>query len=549
MDKQKNIRSGWLALTLATLAMSMIACGPATQPAPQAPAETQEKPQYGGTFVFAGLSSPAHLDVLVGAGTGDNRNSGGIYDKLLEYDYIDPDYEANYNLVSSLAERWEITPDGKSYTLFLRKDVKWHDGEPFTGADVVYTFQRIINEKGSLSSKLTDVERMEALDTYTVKLTSRVADASFLLGLGANNMGIQPKHVSDRGMDLKKTAIGTGPFKLESFDPKSKSVWVKNPNFWQQGLPYMDRVDLIWGLDKPGMMAAFAALKVDNTYIIDQVAKDTIQKVNPNAQLIKFYWPGTSLMINTKHPILQDLRVRRAIHLATDRQEQIKINAAGDGVLGCYLTGAKTGWCLPGLEQMPGFRQPKDQDIAEAKRLLAEAGYAKGFEFNVLWSAAYTQLPPLVEVFATQMERIGVKAVLDGRDTPTYNDLQRKGIFDAIALSSAPWGATLEKSSVHQYYHTKGVLNKHGYGNAELDRLIDQQAVTFDPEERKKLWQQMQHIMLDNLWNITFTGNAQYGMVQPWVKGPMTLSAGHWQTWPSPRIATTWLDQKMLPQR
>src|SRR3990172_597780 len=116
----------------------------AAQPAaPQAPA-ADEKPQYGGTMGYGGLSAPSHLDVLVGAATGGNRNSGGVYDRLVDYDYADPNYKVDYKLVPGLADRWEMSPDGKTYTFFLHKGVKWHDGEDFTAADVVYTFQRII---------------------------------------------------------------------------------------------------------------------------------------------------------------------------------------------------------------------------------------------------------------------------------------------------------------------------------------------------------------------------------------------------------------------
>ena len=543
MTSQNINRWTLLALPLALFALGLAACGPSAQPAaPQAPATTDEKPQYGGTMIYGGLSAPPTLDVLANAGPGDGRNSGGVYDKLVDYDYADPNYTVDYKLIPGLAERWEISPDGKTYSFFLRKGVKWHDGEPFTAADVVYTYKRIIDEKFRLYGFLTDVDKVEALDPYTVKLTNRFSSVTFLLGLAASNMGIQPKHVADKGMDLKKIAIGTGPFKLDSYDAKSHTVWVKNPDYWQQGLPYIDRVDLIWSLDKPAMLAGVAIGKVDTTYTLGKVDVETVKKSNPNIQVISFAMAPPTMAINIEKPPFNDVRVRRAIHLAVDRQELIKVNGAGEGYINCFLPGTKTGWCIPGLEQLPGFRQPKDQD-------LAEAGYPNGIEFNAVYGTAYTASVPLSELFATQMARIGVKVRLDGRDTPTYNDIQAKGTYDTFFSQSAGWPETTDKSNVFNWFGTGGAFNKHGAGNAELDKLIEQQAQTFNIEERKKMWHQMQKIVLDNVWGIPFTDNLQYSIVQPWVKGPMVLNGDSWQSMNAPRMATTWLDQKLLPQR
>ena len=541
-------RWAWLTLPVAILALGIAACGPATQPTAQQAPAADEKPQYGGTLVYGGLSAPSHLDVLAGGGTGDTRNSGAIYDKLVEYDYMDPNYKVDYKLVPALADRWEISPDGKTYTFFLHKGVKWQDGEGFTAADVVYTFQRIMKEKGPLFANLIDTDSVEALDPYTVKLSNRQADVTFMIRIGANNMAIQPKHLADKGVDLKKTAVGTGPFKLESFDPKTHSVWVKNPTYWKSGLPYLDKVDLIWSLDKPSLLAAVSIGKIDTTYNIEKVDLETVQRSNPNIQVFKQAYLTPVLYFNLDHPAFKDIRVRRAIHLAVDRQELIKINGKGEGTLMCYMPGYKTGWCIPGFEQLPGFRPQKEQDIAEAKRLLADAGYANGFEFNLLYSRAFTQSVPLSELFATQMARIGVKVVVDGRDTPTFNDLVNKGTYDASLNQSAAWSDTTDKTALVNFYSTKGVLNKHGVGNAELDKLIDQQAQTFDVEARKKMWYQMEQIVLDNMWAVPFTNNAQYSLVQPWIKGPTILNLD-WQSMNSPRMSTTWLDLKTVPQR
>ena len=552
MDNQSKARRASFALSMVVLAIGVAACGPAAQPgAPQAsPVGTQEKPLYGGTMFYAGLSGPSNLDVLSKTATGDNRNSGGVYDRLVDYDYADPDYKVDYKMVPGLAERWTISPDGKTYTFFLHKGVKWHDGEDFTAADVVYTFNRIVEIKPSAYGYLVDMQKIEAVDPYTVKLTLKAPDVTFLIGLGASNMGMQPKHLSDQGADLKKVAVGTGPFKIESFDSKSRTVWVKNENYWQQGLPYIDKVNIIWGLDKPSMLAAFTVGKVDNTWMISKIDRDTVGKSNPDFKANEFEYAGPPIYMNTSKPPFNDLRVRQAINLAVDRQEFIKVNGYGSGSLSCFLPGAKTGWCLPGWDQLPGMRQPKDQDIAEARRLLAEAGYANGFDFKVLYSTAYTQAPPLVELFAGEMKKIGLNAVLDPRDTPTYNDLlQVKKEYETASAQGAAWSDTTTKSNVYNWFHTKGAFTIDGVGNAELDKLIIQQAVTTNLGERKKMWQQMEKIVLDNVWAIPFTDNKQFSLVQPWLKGPMVLNGDSWQGMTVPRMATSWLDQEMLPQR
>ena len=303
-------------------------CSPAAQaPAEKAPAAAADQPQCGGTARLFGLSLPAHLDALRGESTSGSRAVGGIYERLVNNDYADRvKWTVTGKMVPGLAERWEMSPDGKSYTFFLRKGVEFHDGEEFTAADVLFTYNRVLSEKPPVFSNLRDVVRLEAPDPYTVKITTSVASVSFLGGLADSALGIQPKHAADKGVDFKKDAIGTGPFKLGSHNAKTQTVWIKNENYWQKGLPYLDRVELIWPLDKSAMIAAFASGNIDTTQVLEASDFETIRKSVPNAQVLKDRYPSSSVLyLNIEHPALRDARVRRAMQLAVDRQDLAKL--------------------------------------------------------------------------------------------------------------------------------------------------------------------------------------------------------------------------------
>ena len=542
-------RLKWSALVFVLmLASAGVACSSAAQPpAEKAPAAAEEQPQYGGTARLFGLSSPVHMDMIATADSGQSRATGGIYERLVDFDYSDHNWDVNRVVVPALAERWEMTPDGKNYTFFLRKGVKYHDGEEFTAADVLFTYNRVIKEKTPLLNNLRDVDQIEAPDPYTVKITTRVADVTFLGGLTTVNLGIQPKHAADKGVDFRKVAIGTGPFKLGSNDVTTKTEWLKNENYWQKGLPYLDRVEVIWPLDKSGMIAAFASGVLDTTGLSNQADFDTLRKVVPSLQFIKGpFGSATDLYINIEHPAFKDIRVRRAMHLAVDRQELAKLISGGDLWLNCVFPSVLE-VCPPGMEQTPGFRQPKDADIAEGKRLMAEAGYPNGFEFKMTYSLQFTQSVPLVEPFVGFMARIGIKVIPDGRDTATYREIQRQGNYDAFLINML---GTEPAVNLYGYLHSKGTFNKHGTGSPALDRLIEQQTQAFDPKERKKLLAETARLLMDGLWTTTMVDATQYLMAQAWLKGPMvlnTVSNGSFA--PAQVMGTSWIDQKLAPKR
>ena len=527
-----------------------LACGSqaAQGPVPTQSQGKEEQPQYGGTLVWGGVTPPSgnNMDFIVSSSSGGTKAAAPVYEALVSEDIFDPNYQSERKVRPLLAERWEISPDNRDYTFYLRKGIKWQDGKgELTSADVLYTYQRIIDLKAPQSDKLRGVAKMEAPDPYTVKLATKGPDADFLIGLVGGSMGIQPKHAQDAGLDLKTVAIGTGPFKVQSYDAKSKNVLVRNENYWQQGLPYLDRAELIWSQDKPSLLAAMIARQVDTTWRIEKSDMQTILSGAPDAQVIRAPHDfNTGAYLNIEHSVLKDPRVRQAIHLAVDRQEFLKVVGQGEGFITCFLPGAR-GWCLPELAQLPGFRQPKDQDIAEAKRLLKEAGYANGFEFSLSYTDQSTVSPAIAEFFATQMAPLGIKAKLDLRDRNGFAQLGQTGNYDAIInfLASPTIG-----TAPYNYFHSKGSDNKHGMSDPEVDRLLEQQAQTLDPGERKKVWFDLERKLFEHNWSINFIDPITYSVIQPWIKGPTVLNMD-WSDGYAMRMATTWFDQKLMPKR
>lgn len=516
----------WLTVVGLALALAL-ACAPQAQRTPTAPREepktaAQEKPapKYGGVLVWAPIKARKFLHPFVGGTTDILRHTAVGYETLVAFEApLDGDERIDLKVIPWLAESWE-QPDEKTYVFHLRRGVKWHDGEEFTAEDVVATYNWVNDAKNGVTfarARLKDVESLQAMDRYTVKISLKAPSALFVDGLADENLLILPKRAFEQDWDLNKVLIGTGPFKLKSFEADKESIWVKNEDYWQKGRPYPDGVKQIWGLDASAMMAAFITGKNDLLALSDQPQLDALLKNRPDAQYINRitdmavgYYPKLD------RPPFNDLRVRRALHLTLDRQAMVQTLTFGKGIINPPIPGMKTGWAIPQEEllKMPGYRQPKDADIAEAKRLLAEAGYPNGFETTLLYQGEGIAQPPIAQMVATQALKVGIKITLDPQQTSTYRDREAKGLFDAVL---DPMAAAELTGRFVDRFHSKGGANKNGLADPKLDQLIDGVQYTADVEQRKKITRELQLYMLEQLYYLPTIDFATFGVYQPWV--------------------------------
>ncbi|MBI4636529.1 MAG: ABC transporter substrate-binding protein, partial [Candidatus Rokubacteria bacterium] len=246
-------RSPTLALIVALLLVTLVG----------APAAAQEKPRYGGILNWYVYGDPGRLDIHAESPLSVQQAVAGVYSGLLQHDPDNPG-----KIVADLAERWTVSPDGKIYTFHLRKGVKWHDGQPFSAADVKATFDRVLNPSfksprcGSMLKPV--VAGVEMVDPHTFQFNLKFPVAAFLDYLGSAWCRIAAKHVLDKHGDLTKpeAQIGTGPFKFKRYERGSVIEWEKNKDYFIPGLPYLDGVKQFVLVGFPTQLAAAKAGRV-----------------------------------------------------------------------------------------------------------------------------------------------------------------------------------------------------------------------------------------------------------------------------------------------
>src|SRR5262252_2119325 len=341
----------------------------------------------GGTLRYGILSAAAHFDVHQSGTVANIGPQSPMYDTLIRRSPKD-----GQTIIPDLAQRWDITPDGKKYTFHLRKGVKFHDGAELTSADVKATYDRIARPpKGVVIPRtplFATVGDIVAVDPYTVEF--RMTEArpkAYMLGAFASgwNIIVRKKTLDDNGGNLRQVMNypGTGPFKHVS--RTDKEVWIqeRNPNYWNKGLPYLDRLE-IYNLApfSPELGSSFLSGKVDYARIMDPIswrkAKEmpNVTATAMNQSVIQAYF------FNMKRKPFADPRVRRALHLATDRHVLIDVTKdTAPMQVGGFVYPFHE-WSTPKaqLEKRLGYQPDPKAAIQEAKTLMAAAGYAQGIK-------------------------------------------------------------------------------------------------------------------------------------------------------------------------
>lgn len=523
-----RVRVTFLAGGLSLL--GALACSPAAQPAPApagpavAPA-AGAAPQYGGVLKYGAVGKPDSLHPYLATSVDSELTVIELYDKLLRYDYSAEDFRADFPLVATLAERWN-QPDQTTYVLTLRGGVRWHDGQPFTAEDVVWSLEYLRDSKNNFrdAALLRGVDKIEQLDALTVRISLKDPNPQFLNAIADPQADIAPKHVFDKGgSDALATAgIGTGPFKLKTFDPTGTTSFVRFEDYWRKDksgnrLPFLNGIELTHNLDHAAQQAALAAREIDLYVAADKAPLDALTARVKDLQIKRHYsHHSPSLIFNFNVKPYDDVRVRRAFHLAIDRQELIDTSLGGEGIVAHPTAPAiKTGWGLPHDEilKLPGFRPQKEQDLAEAKRLLAEAGHGSGFKSNLVYNRSYAEVG-ILPIVAAQVKKIGVELDLQGVDSATYLRDQREGKFEAIYFNTAHPNLLLR---LDQLFTTKSPQNSFGMKDAQVDQWAEELRRAFDVEQQKRITRQIQARFLEQAYTAPLIDVAAFPTAQPWV--------------------------------
>ena len=535
---------------LAALLLAMVlGCTPTAQPpAKEAPAsgekpavEKPKEPKRGGVLsLVQTLGDPPSLDTHQESTGATTQAVHPSYDNLVRFDFNQPD-----KIVPDLAEKWEVSPDGKAYTFHLVKGVKFHKGQPFTSADVKFTVERVMNPPKGMVSPRRDqfkaVTSIETPDENTVVFNTNRPNPSLLAALAQGVLPIYSKQwIEANNNDIpKKEVNGTGPFIFKEYIRGNSVESVKNPDYWVKGLPYLDGIKQYLITDPNTALAAFRTGQVMLFSVpaasLDQLKQEMAEKVD--------FYPSegegfTALIPNHKRKPWDEPKVRQALNLAMDRNAAIQVLQQGSGVPGAYL---KTSgfWGLPTeeLAKLPGYGKDKAKDLEDGKKLLTEVGLKTPIDI-VLLTRKLQSYENIAVLYADQLKKVGINATIRARETAEAYDVIRNGDYDLIAWS---FGYSLEDpDAVYGEFVLCGAVRN--WGNActpEVDKLFDQQSQELDTGKRQQMVKEMEKkALMANQMIVSHRSVSTAGLYK-YVKG----YTPHAATRNNQRFSYVWLDK------
>jgi peptide/nickel transport system substrate-binding protein len=489
--------------------------------------ETGE-PRRGGILRVRGFDPPNFDPQLTVAGFTQSTLSF-VYSKLVRHKVGGDVPAGTFILEPDLAERWEALDD-TTYVFHLRKGVRWHNKPPVNGRqlvaeDVKFTYDRFLTEKGNTNRYLLDaVDRVEVVDRYTVKFLLKEPYA-WLLSVLAYPMStwiIAPEVVQQFG-DLKRpeTAIGTGPFLLERYEPNVKTVLKRNPDYFRDGQPYVDGVEWLVIPDESTGLAMYRTGQLDCgpgiNWAVRQQDLEALKKTHPHLRYQDFLSQTASVVtMRTDMPPFNDVRVRRAISHAIDRQALVEA-VWGRGAPTSAVARGLAEWTLP-IDQLGAGAKYYEYDPKEARRLLAEAGYPKGFKTQLtVTSGLGRDRVDEAQLVQRYLKEVGIDAELKIQEYGAYVATTVQGKFEGLV--DGPSGVTWEPDGrLYRAYASDSSRSMGHVNDPTLTAMLKEQRRTKDLEARKQLIFDIQRYVAEQQYYIYLNSNTITTSWQPYVK-------------------------------
>jgi len=498
----------------------------AAAPAIWTPAHAQS-PKRGGTLSLR-LWDPPHFDPHLTISYKTHIALTFTHSRLLKHKAGPGVVPGTFPIEGDLAESWTL-PNDTTYIFKLRKGVRWQNkppvnGRELTAEDVVYSVERFRTVKGNANAyMLSSLAKVEAPDKYTVKFTLKEPYVWFLDML-ANPMAVAivAKECVEKFGDLKKpeSAVGTGPWTLDSYRPNVGYTYVRNPGYFAAGLPYIDKVEVTVDEDNASRMAAFIAGKYDLGWEltgsiprVDWVQiKDTLKQRRPRLQTAEYPSNVMShISMRTDQKPFSDQRVRQAMSLAIDRQGLIDATGEGVGVFNPPVPAALKEWSLPVAQLGEGAKYYK-YDPKEAKRLLGEAGYSNGFPASMCFATyGSTTLVDGAQLVLKYLKDVGIDTKLDQKEYGAYISTCFYGKFDSLTFG--PQTPFLEPDNFlfGQYYPGETKNQSHINDPVVADMLIRQRR-THDVAKRREVMHDIQRYLAKQQFYVQLPSGISIGV-------------------------------------
>jgi ABC-type transport system substrate-binding protein len=469
-------------------------------------AAPEPNPKRGGVLRYAITSRPPHFDVHQSGTINSLGCQGCMFDNLIRRDPRD----SGKTIIPDLAHSWQIAPDGKTYTFFLRRDVQFHDGAELTAEDVKATYDRIARPPQGISiprsTLFTAVNEINARDKYTIEFKlAEPRPTSFMMSAFASgwNVIFRKKTLEDNGYNLRRVVDipGTGPFR--SVRRVENEIWVmeKNPAYWNKGLPYLDGIEFYHALPfSPELGSALLSGRVDYARLLDPVSQRRV-KQTPGMSGTDFYQSVIqATWVNAKKQPLDDPRVRRAMHLVLDKAVLVEVvkDVAPMMVGGFIYPFSNFATPQEELSRRIGYQADAAAAIREARGLMAAAGHGRGIrglDFVIRDVATFKLWAQAIQAMLQQS--LSIECRLRTVVESVWFDDVRSGNFD-LAIGAVVSTLLDPSDYFNAWYKDGGSQNYSSWKDARLEALLPQIDREVDPAKRLELIRQAEAVMEEN---------------------------------------------------
>lgn len=508
----------------------------------------------GGTLVQGVTWNVGPMDPTKSAAGGTIGPGRGAYNGVLRF-VSGPKASARaVKLEGDLAKSWQVTPDGLTYTFQLNGGVKWQNVAPVSGrafgsADVKYAWERYAGA-GAQRAYWVALDRIDVPDDSMVVVKLKRPSPDFLIPLGSRYLTIHPREIVEDG-SIDRRAIGTGAMIQREAKPDQQVVFERNPDYFRGPVP-LDRVEHRVMPDGQARLNAFRVGQLDHAIgLVGGLREvEVLLAGNPNLQVLPGLPinAGAGIVFNLDLPKWQDVRVRRAIQMAIDRQAIVQAVNEGAGAV------------VPTIPWVFLFdKEPApDSDVfgawwryqpAEAKKLLQAAG-AEGLAFDFIWyNYSDTGNSRPIAMMVDHLRQIGVAMKPQQLEYTQFNS-QWTGVPPTYADAVDGWSANgfTPDTFFYEHLHSKSPSNRYKLKDQQIDQWAEQQSGELDPQKRREIHRKIWDRVQDQVWRVEKPAAKNYDLLQPWVRnisftGPFGSNYSFTEITAAAQLERGWLDK------
>ncbi len=503
----------------------------------------------GGVLRIQHFDSPASMSVLEESTRAAEQPMMAVLNGLVMYKQDVPQNSLD-SVVPDLATGWKWSEDGTELTFPLHQGVKWHDGKPFTAADVKCTWDLLMglgNDKLRVNPRKPWYSNVEAVTTngdYEVTFKLKRPQPALLALLASGWAPIYPCHVPAR--DMRQKPIGTGPFKFVEFKPNEHIKLEKNRDYWKPGRPYLDGIEFtIMRELGPRNLAFFAGnFDVGSPFGVTPPTLADFKAQAPQAicQMSGVNVPRT-MLVNIHKPPFDNPELRRAMTLAIDREAFSTIINGGIRHVGALMMPPPNGiWGMPDdmLRNLPGYGSDVAKNREEARAIMQKLGY--GPDKPLVTKISTRDIPSWREpaiLLNSQLKEIYIDTELDIVDTTQWYPkvMRRDFTIGAVPIET---GVDDPDQMFYENFYTGAARNYAGFSDPEIDKMIDQQSMEADPQKRKEIVWKIERKLAQAAIRPVLFYPVGASCWQPYVKGLTIMANSIYNGW---RMEDVWLDK------